>query len=141
MDAPTSPSQKPGTPEVILIVGTSPETDIERIFFERGEHDVKVCPGPERKHLCPLLETGHCPLFESADGVVYHLDLDRAQHRAILHHYREMAPALPIRAIVREQDTAEYPELLADIELWSHEPTVSDLDGFAAEVESAKHYT
>ena len=30
-----------------------------------------------------------------------------------------------------------YTDLLAEVEVWTHEPNVADLDGFAAEIEAA----
>jgi nucleotide-binding universal stress UspA family protein len=51
---------------------------------------------------------------------------------------RELArPDMPIRVLVLPADTERYAELLHDVELWTHEPTVADLGGFAAEVEAA----
>jgi len=70
--------------------------------------------------------------------VLFELDLDRPQHRAILRRYRELArPEVPIRAIVSPAQAERYADAFADVELLAHTPTVADLDGFAAEVEAA----
>lgn len=130
------------TPGVVLIDSVNgEEAEFERALLEGMDHPVVVCRGPAWKTLCPLLAGGRCPTFEVAHGVVFTLDLDRAQHRAILRRYRELAPPdMPIRALVREGQAARYAELLENIELWSHTPTVSDLDGFAAEVDSFERF-
>jgi hypothetical protein len=87
--------------------------------------------------LCPLLGGQGCPKFEQAHGIVFALDLDRAQHRAILARYRELArDDLPIRAVVSAEQQERYAALLAGVDVWDHEPSVADLDGFAARVEA-----
>ena len=71
-----------------------------------------------------------------------HLDLDQDQHRAILRRYREITrPEVPIRAVVRPGQRTKYADLVAAFDVWEHEPTVSELDGFAAGVEAADRYT
>ena len=41
-------------------------------------------------------------MVDSAHGIVFLLDLDRPQHRAILRRYREVVRAdVPIRAVVK----------------------------------------
>ena len=47
------------------------------------------------------------------------------------------SPEVPIRVLVSPGDAEHYAEELLDVEIWSHEPTVADLDGFAATVEAA----
>jgi hypothetical protein len=113
----------------------------DRDALERIGHPVTVCNGPELRHLCPLLGGEGCEKFEQAHGIVFELDLDRAQHRAILRRYRELArPDLPIRAVVTPEQQRRYRDLLVDIETWDHSPTVAELDGFAAEVEAADRF-
>jgi hypothetical protein len=107
-------------------------------LLERFGHVVKVCHGPDHGALCPLLAGAGCDIFESAHGVLFELDLDRPQHRAILRRYRDLArPEIPIRAIVTADQAARYADQFHDIEMVTHDPTVADLDGFAAEVEAA----
>ena len=38
--------------------------------------------------------------------------------------------------VVRTDQAGRYAALLAEVEAWEHEPSVADLDGFAAEVEA-----
>jgi hypothetical protein len=38
---------------------------------------------------------------------------------------------------VSPADAERHAELLRDVQLWTREPNVADLDGFAAEVEAA----
>ena len=107
-------------------------------LLERLGHPVRVCHGPDHGTLCPLLAGRGCEEYESAHGVVFQLDLDRPQHRAILRRYRDLArPDLPIRAIIPADQAERYAALLDDIEVLTHDATVADLDGFASEVEAA----
>jgi hypothetical protein len=78
-------------------------------------------------------------MVDQAHGIVFALDLDRGQHRAILRRYREVTrPELPIRVVVRPGQRAQFADLLTEFEVWEHEPTVAELDGFAAGVEAAE---
>jgi hypothetical protein len=109
----------------------------DRDILERLGHPVETCHGPETE-TCPLLEGEECPLFAEAHGIAFSLDLDREDHREILQRYRDLARSdMPIRVFVPPEQAERYADLLAQFEVWSHEPTVADLDGFAAEVEAA----
>jgi hypothetical protein len=122
---------------ILVDVGSGPAEAFESSLLERFGHPVKVCHGPDHGHLCPLLAGTGCERVDAAHGIIFQLDLDRPQHRAILRRYREVTrPEVPIRAVVSEEQAARYADLLADFEVWTHEPTVADLDGFAAEVEA-----
>lgn len=110
--------------------------DFDRTFLEKNEHPVAVCHGPDAKQLCPLLGGRGCESFGAAHGIVFKLDLHRAQHRAILRRYRDLNPDLPIRVIAKPDQARRFASLLSDFEVWIDEPTVADLDGFAAEVEA-----
>ena len=48
---------------------------------------------------------------------------------------------MPIRAVVRPGQRERYADLLGSFEVWEHEPTVADLDGFAAGVEATDRGT
>jgi hypothetical protein len=121
---------------MILLDVTAGADPFDETMLERLGHPVKVCHGPEHGELCPLLRGARCPDFEDAHGVIFELDLDRPQHRAILRRYRELAREdVPIRAIVSPEQAARYADQLRDIEVLTHDSTVADLDGFAAEVE------
>ncbi len=127
---------------VLLDVPPGAAGEFDRAMLERMGHPVVVCPGPESGALCPLLSGEGCPMFEQAHGIVFKLDLGVEQHRAILRRYRELGRSeMPIRAMVSAADAERYAELLRDIELWPHEPSVAELDGFAAEVEAADRPT
>jgi hypothetical protein len=122
-----------------ILIDVSPGTDIEvdRSFLERLGHPVTVCHGPPHGHLCPILAGTGCPMAEEAHGVVFELDLDRPQHRAILRRYREvLAEDIPIRAVVEPGQETRYADTLAGIGVWTREPTTGDLDAFASEVEA-----
>ena len=110
----------------------------EEDLLERFGHPVRVCHGPHEGARCPLLRGTRCEKFDAAHGVVFELDLDRHENRAILRRYRDLArPDVPIRAVVTPEQATRYAKELEGIEIVTHAPTVSDLDGFAAEVEAA----
>jgi hypothetical protein len=111
---------------------------IDRAFLEQLGHRVMVCPGPKPGTLCPILAGDHCALAENAHGIVFELDLDRPQHRAILAKYKEALRAdVPIRVVVRPGQAQQYQELLRGLKVLTHVPVAGDLDGLAAEVEAA----
>ena len=117
------------------------DRDFDQSLFERWEHPVQRCAGPEVGTLCPLLGGRGCPRFEQAHGIVFKLDLDRPQHRAIVRRYRDLGRTdLPIRVRCRRGQADRYAALLAEVEVWDHEPTTADLDGFAAEIESVDRF-
>lgn len=123
---------------VLLDVSPGEGEEFDSSFLERTGHPVVVCHGPSVKQLCPLLGGHGCEKFEQAHGIVFKLDLDRPQHRAIISRYRALGrPDLPIRVVTTAQQASRYRDLLAGVEVWTHEPTVADLDGFAARVEAA----
>jgi hypothetical protein len=126
------------TSGTILLDVTSGTGEFDRDLLERLGHPVKVCHGPDHGTLCPLLAGKGCADFENAHGVLFELDLDRPQHRAILQRYRELARSdVPIRVIVTSEQAERYAKELRDVEVVTHDQTVSDLDGFASEVEAA----
>jgi hypothetical protein len=126
-------------PQGTILIDITPGSgaDFDRSFLQRSGHEVIVCHGPDEGHVCPLLQGAGCQLVERAHGIVFALDLDRDQHRAILQRYREVTrPDVPIRAVVQPGQRERYSDLLGSFEVWEHEPTAVDLDGFAALVEA-----
>lgn len=125
---------------VLLDVMTGDRGEFDRSMLERLGHPVLVCHGPGADG-CPLVLGIGCAKFEQAHGIVFELDLDRPEHRAVVSTYRKLArPETPIRVMVRPEQAERYGELLAQVEVWNHEPNVSDLDGFACEVEAADRF-
>jgi hypothetical protein len=125
---------------ILLDVSAADSEAFDVAFLERTGHPVLVCHGPGSE-LCPLLGGQGCAKFEAAHGIVFQLDLDCAQHRDIVMRYRALSrPDVPIRVVVRPGQAARYPEVLREVEVWTHEPTVADLDGFAAGVEAADRH-
>lgn len=123
--------------EGLILDVTPADGEFDRDFLEKLGHPVLMCHGPETGHLCPILKDG-CDMVTSAHGVVFQLDLERPQHRAILQRYQEVvADDVPIVVVVQEGQRARYRDLLAGVRVWESEPTASELDGFAAEVEAA----
>lgn len=124
----------------VVLLDISPGSDeaFERSFLEKVGHPAVVCHGPHEGTLCPLLAGKGCAEFDAAHGIVFQLDLDRPQHLAIVRRYRELSrDDLPIRVVTTEEQAVRFREQLAGIEVWTHPPTVAELDGFAAEVEAA----
>lgn len=127
-------------PHGLILIDVSPGrgAEFDRAFLERAGHEVVVCHGPGHAKVCPILDGTGCESVDRAHGIVFELDLDREQHRAILQRYRQVTrPEVPIRAVVRPGQRERYAELVAEVEVWEREPTVAELDGFAAEVEAA----
>ena len=123
---------------MILLDVTAGSGEFDRDMLERFDHVVKVCHGPENATLCPLLAGKGCDEFAQAHGVIFELDLDRPQHRAIVRRYRELARIdVPIRVVASAEQAARYTEDLRGIEVLTHPATIADLDGFAAEVEAS----
>jgi len=123
--------------EGLILDVTPADGEFDRDFLEKLGHPVLVCHGPEQGHLCPILKDG-CGMVDAAHGVIFQIDLDRPQHRAILKRYQEVvADDIPIVVVVRQGQKERFRELLAGVQTWETEPTISELDGFAAEVEAA----
>jgi len=131
-------------PDGMILLDVTPGSgeEFERSFLERTGHEVVVCHGPEHGVVCPLLAGTGCEKVDRAHGIVFALDLDRPQHQAILQRYHDVTPPeVPIRAVVRPGQRSKYADLLETLEVWEHEPTVADLDGFAAGVEAVDRYS
>ena len=99
-------------PEGVVLLDVTPgEAEaFDTSFLERNGHPVMVCHGPAEDALCPLLGGTGCEKFDSAHGIVFQLDLDRAQHRAIVERYRALGrPDLPIRVVVRPDQVERFP--------------------------------
>ena len=125
---------------ILLDALAGPDEQFDVSFLERNEHPVIVCHGPAADTMCPLLAEGACAKYRAAHGIVFELDLDRAQHRAILARYRELNADVPIRVVVRSDQAERYRDLISGVQVWTRTPNVADLDGFAAEVEAADRY-
>ena len=126
---------------VVLLDVAAGQGEFDRSILERLGHPVVVCHGPDVRQLCPLLGGQGCEKFGQAHGIVFELDLDRPQHREIVERYRQLSrPELPIRVVVRPEQAHRYQDLLEQVEGWRHDPSVAELDGFAAEVEAADRY-
>ena len=123
---------------ILMDVGPGEGANFDRSFLERNGHPVVMCHGPDHGSLCPLLAGAGCEKVTDAHGIVFVLDLDRPQHRAILARYRDVIrPDVPIRAVVHPGQREQYAAVLDRVQVWEHEPNAADLDGFAAAVEAA----
>lgn len=126
-------------PDASVILADLPDgEEIARGFLENLGHPVVVCHGPAPGTLCPILATDHCPKVESAHGVIFALDLDRPQHRKILHEYLSvLREDIPVSIVTTPDQADRYRTELAGIHVWTAPPGIGDLDGFASEVEAA----
>lgn len=126
---------------ILVDVPAGPAGEFEQETLERLGHPVLVCHGPDQGTLCPILAGTGCEKVESAHGIVFQLDLERPQHRAILARYRELVrPDVPIRVVVDPAQADRYPELLEGLQVWMRQPTAGDLDALAAEVETLERF-
>jgi hypothetical protein len=110
---------------------------IDSEFLEQLGHPVTMCHGPQSGTQCPLLSGEGCALAEGAHGIVFELDLDRDQHRAVLAQYKDLLTDIPIRVAVQPGQSTTYADLLNGLKVWNHVPVAGDLDALAAEVEAA----
>jgi hypothetical protein len=124
-----------------LILVDIPEGGTAEVSFVEGEgHPAVICHGPDEA-TCPLLTGESCVLAESAHGILFHLDLDRPQHRSILERYKEvLREDVPIRVVTTGDQARQYASLLSGVQVWTHEPGAGDLDGFVAQVEAADRF-
>ena len=121
----------------IILDVTPGDAGFDTSFLEPLGHPVLVCHGPDMGTACPILKDS-CSMVENAHGVVFQLDLDRPQHRAILKRYKEViAEDVPIWASVQPGQDDQYADLLEGIDVVIGEPGPADLDGFAARVEAS----
>jgi hypothetical protein len=126
---------------ILLDIAPGVAEGFERSFLERSGHPVVACHGPEHGHLCPILAGAGCDRVDGAHGIVFALDLDRTQHRAILRRYLAVVrDDLPVRVVVRPGQRERYADVLAGVEVWEGDPNAAALDGFAAEVEAADRF-
>lgn len=110
----------------------------DRKFLEQLGHRVMVCPGPAPGTMCPILTGEGCALAEEAQGIVFELDLDDAQHREILARYKEsLRSDVPIRVVVAPDQAQMYPELVRGLKVLTHSPVAGDLDALVTEAEAA----
>ncbi len=114
------------------------ERPVDSDFLVRLGHPVEVCHGPGGERVCPLVAGKGCPLAQNAHGIVFELDLERPEHRAILRKYKsQLREDVPLRVVVRPGQEEQYAPLLKGIKVWTHEPVAGDLDALAAEVDAA----
>ena len=121
-----------------LILDVTPfDEPIDKNLLERMGHPVQVCHGPDWGHLCSIV-TGSCSMVDSAHGIVFRLDLDRPVHRTILKRYQEsVADDVPLVVVVAPGQEEKYADILTSVQVWVGEPTIAELDGFAAQTEAA----
>ena len=126
----------------ILLVVPEGADDFTASFLERLDHPVTTCHGPTPGAACPMVLGEGCPWYDTAHGIVFSLDLARPAHRAVLRAYAETARSagreIPMRVVVSAGP--QPPPDVDDVVAWAGEPSVADLDGFAALVEAADRF-
>ena len=115
----------------------------EHQILEDMGHKVMLCHGPSHEAPCPVLEDGGtCDMVETAHGVVFELDLDLDQHRKILRRYQVLVrPEIPMRVVLQDGQAEAYADLLEGVEVWTHQPSASELDAFSSRVEAMERTT
>lgn len=127
--------------ESVILVDIPDGQAMDVGFLEGLGHSVVVCHGPAPRTLCPILSGAGCPMVDDAHGVVFLLDLDRPQHRAILKQYKAvLRDDVPIGVKVKPGQEQKHRSLLSGVRTWTDLPAIGDLDGFAAEVEAADQF-
>lgn len=122
----------------ILLVVPDGADDFNATVLKKLDHTVRTCHGPAPGAVCPLVHGDGCAWFAEAHGIVFSLDLARPAHRAVLRTYARMTAGgrdVPVRVVVPRG--TKLPPEFADLPVWVGEPSVADLDGFAALVEAA----
>lgn len=127
--------------ESVILVDIPGGEEADTAFLKSLGHTVVVCHGPEPRELCPILSGLGCPKAQSAHGIVFMLDLDRPQHRAILKRYQEvLKDDVPIGVRVTTDQATRYSALLSGLDVWTREPGTAEFDALAAEVETAEQF-
>jgi hypothetical protein len=123
---------------LILLVVPEGTDDFTASVLQKLDHTVLTCHGPRPGTDCPLVHGQGCEWFADAHGIVFSLDLARPAHRAVLEAYDRMAADagrdVPIRVVLPRGAT--LPSAFRNLTTWDGEPSVADLDGFAALVEA-----
>ncbi len=125
-----------------ILFDSPPDLDATPViaYLSRLAHQVEVCHGPGDDTPCPILSGMGCEKVSSAHGIIYHLDLDKPAHREILREYRRRVPSdVPLRVVVQPGQERKYAELLRGLPVWTHDPSPSELAGFAALVDAADY--
>jgi len=116
----------------VLLVVPEDADQFTACILQKLEHRVITCHGPTGRHDCPLVHGQGCAWFNEAHG------MRLPEHVAIVRHYEDLARSvgheLPIRVIV--PPGSDVPTHLGDVPTWYGDPTVAQLDGFAALVEA-----
>jgi hypothetical protein len=102
---------------LVELAGRAMGTAVERTLEQQG-YQVAVCGGPTSLHrgACPLVTAGTCPLVDGADVVVYALDVDDADDRAVLEAHR-LHPERPACVVVPPRLVERYRALLEGYEV------------------------
>jgi len=128
----------PVEPDSPILFDIPRGTPTDADFLERIGHEVLVCHGPPSKTLCPIIKGEGCPLVEAAHGIVFQLDLDCPQNRAILARYKEiLRDDVPIWAVADPEQSTRHADLFVGVKVLTHSPVAGELDALAAEVEAA----
>lgn len=94
-----------GKPRVLVEDASEVAAVSDQSLFREAGFEVAVCSGPDRSTACPLVTEGRCELAESADVVLFGLDVDDPAGREVLHaHLRRHADRPVVVALRRYAD-------------------------------------
>jgi hypothetical protein len=97
-----------GKPRVLIEDPSGVAAVSDHSLFREAGFEVAVCSGPDRSTACPLVTGGRCELAESADVVLFGLDVDDPAGRDVLHaHLRRHAEKPVVVALRRHGDALQ----------------------------------
>jgi hypothetical protein len=104
------PSSRSHTKPWILIEDPSPVAEVsDHSLFRQAGFEVAVCTGPDGPGTCPLIEGERCALAETADAVLFGLDLDERAGRSVLRAHLHQHPETPLVVEVPRHSDVELP--------------------------------
>jgi hypothetical protein len=92
-----------GKPRVLVEDASDLAAVSDHSMLREAGFEVAVCSGPDGSAGCPLVEGGRCELAESADVVLFGLDVDDVAGRAVLHAHLRRRPELPVVVALRRE--------------------------------------
>jgi hypothetical protein len=93
-----------GKPRVLVEDASEAAAMSDYSVFREAGFEVAVCSGPDGSTACPLVEEGRCELAESADVVLFGLDVDDPTGRAVLHAHLRRYPDGPAVVALRRNE-------------------------------------
>jgi hypothetical protein len=94
----TVPTWAPGEHRPRVLVEVAGRRWAGELAAERAGLATAMCAGPaaRRRHGCPVLEGGRCPLADDADAIIVLLDPDDPRSAQLVRAHREQSPGTPV---------------------------------------------